>query len=441
MLYSNTSGYVSYQTKSKGGCLIDAFCKIMKNEVMNGKRQRHLHEIIVDIRQQVKQNSGIIKGNNNGDITQLLAFHDTLEWYIYFGINKLGNKMDAAKQEHKKLRLQISSATENINYLKKQRDNIKKQVYCERKRLKALENASILAQEEAKTAETKARKCNQKVEDLEVVMAKNAVTIQFQERSIRTKEQALADVTQKYDEMYGEYETLEEETTQLEIQKENLGQEITSNRGENAMLKEKYKRELARYYNLVNINNEKKEEINKMEANKAALEKQVDKMRYEVMEKDEEIVRLNATSNALLLLSKQVEESTANANLQCSICDSSFGSRRELDRHKRKHNKEKPHSCPLCLKRFAELGECRRHLVVCAEKAKMNNGGYYCDCGQVLVKCAARRVYGSPSSVKCHSCCKIVRGDTTIYYCKKGCCDDHGKRCNKCVTCVRRMLK
>ena len=121
VLYSNTSGYVSYQRAARGGCLIDAFCSVMKNEAMNGKKQRHLHEMIVDIRRQVKHNSGIMNSNGNGDITQLLDFHGTLESHIYFGKNRFGHELDAAQQKYKKLELEISSTADNVNELKKER--------------------------------------------------------------------------------------------------------------------------------------------------------------------------------------------------------------------------------------------------------------------------------------------------------------------------------
>ena len=183
----------------------------------------------------------------------------------------------------------------------------------------------------------------------------------------------------------------------------------------------------------------KRRQINSMQVKKAALTKKVDEMKQEVIEKERKIARLNVASNALSILTNEIEESTANVNLKCRVCGLSFGSRQELDRHKRQHNNERAHSCPLCLKRFGKLGVFKHHLVVCAEREKMNNGGYYCDCGEALIKCAAQNAYNSATFITCDACGKRRRGNTTIYHCQKGRCRDHENGFDKCMSCVRKM--
>ena len=432
VLYSNTSGYVSYQRGPRGGCLIDAFCKVMKNQAMNGKKQKHFHEMIVDIRRQVKHNSGIMNGNNNGDITQLVDFHGTLEWHIYFGVSKFGYEIDAAEKKYEKLQLQISSATDNINHLRKERDNVRKQVSLEAKQLKALENASILAQEQAKTAEMKTRECKQKVKDLEFTISNKKKTVYSLKQNIKTEGEHLSEIRERCDEESEEYAHLQQQTAELEEQKVNLENKIASNIDKNAILEQKYDEKHKRYLNLWHTSNTTRREINNMQVEKAGLENDLNEMRQEVIEKEKEIARLHTTSNVLSILTKQVEESTANANLKCSVCDLSFGSRRELDCHKRQHNNEKAHLCSFCLRRFFKLGECRRHAIVCGERERMNNGGIYCDCGEALIKCTAQNAYDCTSFITCHDCGKRRRGNTTIYHCQRGCCD-------KCVSCVRKM--
>ena len=91
ILYSNTLG--------NGGYLINGFCKILKQEIMNREKEKDLHEMIVDIRRQVKYNSGI---NNNGNITQCVDFRDTLEWHIYFGVNEFNRAVSREKQSQVK---------------------------------------------------------------------------------------------------------------------------------------------------------------------------------------------------------------------------------------------------------------------------------------------------------------------------------------------------
>ena len=82
-------------------------------------------------------------------------------------------------------------------------------------------------------------------------------TVHWVQESIQKKEKELGNVTSRYNNLYSNYQTLQQVTSRLENEKATLETNITHKRNENASLENQVDEKRTMYFNLVNMNNEK----------------------------------------------------------------------------------------------------------------------------------------------------------------------------------------